>query len=114
MRQGRPGSGIPIERVQVNAYTIPTRTPEADGTLEWNKTTLVLVTAEAAGVSGTGYSYADVATAKLIEDTLVSEVLGRDAMAISDCWQAMVRRIRNLGRPGICSMAIAAEDNALL
>jgi L-alanine-DL-glutamate epimerase-like enolase superfamily enzyme len=40
-------------------------------------------------------------------------VEGRDAMAVSGAWQAMVHDIRNLGRPGICSMAIAAVDSAL-
>jgi hypothetical protein len=38
-----------IERIQVSAYTIPTRTPESDGTFEWDKTTLVLVEAFAGG-----------------------------------------------------------------
>jgi L-alanine-DL-glutamate epimerase-like enolase superfamily enzyme len=34
-------------------------------------------------------------------------------MAIPAAWTAMVRAIRNLGRPGIASMAIAAVDAAL-
>src|SRR5438105_62808 len=113
MRIAKPGSIARVERVEARAYSIPTRTPEADGTFSWDKTTLVLVNAEAGGVSGIGYSYADVATAKLIEETLATEVLGKDAMDVSACWHAMVRRIRNLGRPGICSMAISAVDNAL-
>jgi L-alanine-DL-glutamate epimerase-like enolase superfamily enzyme len=40
-------------------------------------------------------------------------VRGGDAMAIPTHWMAMVRAIRNLGRPGIASMAIAAVDTAL-
>jgi L-alanine-DL-glutamate epimerase-like enolase superfamily enzyme len=40
-------------------------------------------------------------------------VLGRDVRDSAGCWEAMVRRIRNLGRPGIASMAIAAIDIAL-
>lgn len=36
-------SGPKIEKVQVSAYTIPTAGPESDGTLEWDRTTLVLV-----------------------------------------------------------------------
>src|SRR5438067_9126765 len=113
MRIAKPGSIARVERIEARAYSIPTRTPEADGTLSWDKTTLVLVNAEAGGVSGIGHSYADVATAKLIEDTLAAEVIGRDAMDVNAGWHAMVRRIRNLGRPGICSMAISAVDNAL-
>src|SRR5207253_3468476 len=57
--------------------------------------------------------YADIATAKLIEDLLKRVVVGHDAMSIQSCWDAMVHSIRNLGRPGICSMAISAIDTAL-
>ena len=102
-----------IARMQVSAFTIPTATPESDGTLEWNATTLVLVEVEGGGKIGVGFTYADTATAKLIHDTLADIVTGRNAFAIGDCWNAMVAGIRNLGRPGISSMAIAAVDNAL-
>ncbi len=102
-----------ISGVQVSAFTIPTATPESDGTLEWNATTLVLVEIDGGGKTGIGFSYADTATAKLIHDTLANTVIGRNALAVGDCWNAMVTAIRNLGRPGISSMAIAAVDNAL-
>ena len=102
-----------IERLAVGAYTVPTASPESDGTLEWRATTLVLVEVTAADVTGVGFSYADTATARLVHDVLRDVVVGRDALAIADCWIAMVRAIRNLGRPGIASMAIAAVDNAL-
>ena len=102
-----------IACVRVSAFTIPTATPESDGTLEWNATTLVLVEIEGGGRTGIGFTYADTATAKLIHDTLASIVTGRNALDIGDCWNAQVAGIRNLGRPGICSMAIAAVDNAL-
>ena len=29
----------PIDRIEVGAYTIPTDSPESDGTLEWDETT---------------------------------------------------------------------------
>lgn len=60
-----------------------------------------------------GYSYADLGTAHLIKEMLVDIVVGRDAMAIPDCWLAMVETIRNMGRPGVASMAISAVDSAL-
>ncbi|HKW81375.1 MAG TPA: enolase C-terminal domain-like protein [Casimicrobiaceae bacterium] len=104
---------VPIEAVKASAYTIPTDAPESDGTLEWNSTTLVLVEASAGGMSGIGYSYADRATCTLIADRLAGVVAGGDAMNVVANWEAMVRSIRNLGRPGIASMAIAAVDNAL-
>lgn len=34
-------------------------------------------------------------------------------MAVAASWEAMVHRTRNLGRPGIASMAISAVDAAL-
>ena len=105
--------GVPIERIDVSAYTIPTDAPESDGTLEWQQTTLVLVQASAGGTTGIGYSYANRATAVLIGDTLADVVRGRDALDVAGAWDAMIAAIRNLGRPGISSMAIAAVDNAL-
>jgi L-alanine-DL-glutamate epimerase-like enolase superfamily enzyme len=87
--------------------------PEPDGTLAWDSTTLVLVEVTAGNVQGLGYTYADTATAQLIKNTLAEIVLGRDAMAVPGTWAVMVRAIRNLGRPGIASLVIAAVDAAL-
>lgn len=106
-------SEVPVRHLQVSAYTIPTDFPESDGTYTWNKTTIVLVEAYAGDKSGLGYTYADIATATLIKKLLADVVQGKDAMAVAGCWQAMVEAIRNLGRPGISSMAIAAVDTAL-
>lgn len=104
---------VPIQRIQVSAYTVPTDWPEADGTLEWDKTTIVIVQAIAGGKTGIGYTYADEAVATLIHTKLVKTVESHDAMSPPGAWHAMLRAIRNLGRPGICSMAIAAVDSAL-
>ena len=106
-------SNAAVTDISVSAFTIPTDAPEADGTYAWDRTTLVLVEATAAGKSGLGYTYADVATAQLIHDTLADIVRGRDAFAIPEIWAELVHSIRNLGRPGICSMAISAVDVAL-
>jgi L-alanine-DL-glutamate epimerase-like enolase superfamily enzyme len=103
----------PITHIDVGAYTVPTDAPEADGTFAWDTTTLVVVHAAAAGETGLGYTYADAATAKLIHDTLAEKVTGHNALDIPGAWHAMDHAIRNLGRPGICSMAIAAVDVAL-
>ena len=73
----------------------------------------MVVEVSAANKTGMGYAYADSATAKLINELLAKVVEGRDAMAIPANWLAMARSIRNLGRPGISSMAISAVDNAL-
>jgi L-alanine-DL-glutamate epimerase-like enolase superfamily enzyme len=102
-----------IEKVEVSCYTVPTETPESDGTLKWDKTTLVLVEATAGGRQGLGYSYADAATGKLIESLLADVVKGVSAFDVPGAHAAMLHQIRNLGRPGIASMAISAVDNAL-
>src|SRR5690348_3966575 len=111
MDGGRPTA--PIAAVAVEAFTVPTDAPESDGTLEWNATTLVVAHVDAAGRRGIGYTYADSATATLIRDKLAALLLGRDAWSVNARWIDMVRTIRNLGRPGICSMAISALDTAL-
>src|SRR5437588_12447155 len=102
-----------ISAVRVATYRIPTASPESDGTAKWDSTTLVTVHAEGGGAMGFGYTYADVATATLIDDRLKDIVIGRDPFAIDAAWAAMIRSIRNLGRRGIAAMAISAVDNAL-
>ena len=104
---------VPIERLAVSVFVVSTDFPEADGTLAWDKTTLVVVEATGGGKQGLGYTYADTATALLIKDFLTPIVIGSDAMAVAGTWAAMNQAIRNLGRPGIVSMAIAAIDSAL-
>ncbi len=106
-------SDTPIQSLRSSAYTVPTDFPEADGTFEWDKTTLVVAEVEAAGVRGLGYTYANIATAALIDEALRPVVIGNDAMDTPAVWSAMVRKVRNLGRSGLCSMAIAAVDSAL-
>ncbi len=102
-----------IRNIKASIYRIATDFPESDGTLEWDSTTLVLVEATAGNTTGLGYTYSDAATATVIQDVLAKVVEGCDAMDIPGCWVAMVRRIRNLGRPGISSTAISAVDFAL-
>jgi L-alanine-DL-glutamate epimerase-like enolase superfamily enzyme len=102
-----------ISDLSISVFEIPTDAPESDGTLQWNHTTMVLVEAHAADTCGLGYTYADRATAVLVQKLLSEIVRGRDAMDVSGNWREMVRAIRNLGRPGIASMATAAVDNAL-
>jgi L-alanine-DL-glutamate epimerase-like enolase superfamily enzyme len=109
----RRGEAVPLEKIDVSVYRIPTDFPEADGTFAWDATTMVVVEAHAGGRSGVGYTYSDAGTARLIKDTLADAVTGRDAMDVPACWAAMVHEIRNNGRPGISSTAIAAVDVAL-
>ncbi|MGE5110403.1 MAG: enolase C-terminal domain-like protein [Acidobacteriaceae bacterium] len=104
---------VSIDGVEVSAYKVPTDFPESDGTLKWDHTTMVLVHVSGGGRQGIGYTYADAATAKLVEEKLGKVVKGLDAMSPPAAYQEMWRQIRNLGRPGICSMAISAVDCAV-
>jgi L-alanine-DL-glutamate epimerase-like enolase superfamily enzyme len=104
---------IPITSTGVSVFTIPTDGPESDGTLEWTSTTIVVVEMEAGGVSGLGYTYGHKTIATLIADMLFPIVRDRDAMDVTGHWIAMTRAIRNQGRAGLASMAIAAGDAAL-
>jgi len=51
-------AGPAVTEVAAAAYVIPTDAPEADGTLAWDATTMVLATARAGGAKGIGWSYA--------------------------------------------------------
>jgi L-alanine-DL-glutamate epimerase-like enolase superfamily enzyme len=102
----------PIERVSAKAYKIPTESPESDGTLEWDHTTIVIAEVEAGGQTGLGYTYCLPVSAKLINFLLGPKLLGRDVFAIEANWSFMNDTVRNMGRPGICSSAISAIDVA--
>ena len=104
---------LTIDHLNVSAYTIPTDLPEGDGTLDWNSTTLVLVQAIGGSQTGIGYTYADTATARLIEDKLNPLVQGSDIGNIPRLWKQMAVHTRNLGHAGIVAMAISAVDTAL-
>ncbi len=112
-RTERPSAGPPIDRVDISTYVVPTATPESDGTLEWSATTVVVVEVAAGDRRGLGYTYGASAIATFVRDTLAPIVRGRDAFDVRASWQAMVRAVRNDGRPGLVSMAIAAVDVAL-
>ncbi|WP_083615072.1 enolase C-terminal domain-like protein [Paraburkholderia sp. SOS3] len=106
-------AAAPIARIAADAYTIPTDAPEADGTFEWNSTTLVVAEVEAAGVTGLGYTYSDASVATLIRHTLSDTLKGEDASDLPRLWLRMQQRVRNLGRDGIAATAISALDCAL-
>ncbi|HVZ88666.1 MAG TPA: enolase C-terminal domain-like protein [Polyangia bacterium] len=106
-------AGPAVEALQVSTYVVPTDAPESDGTLEWDRTTLVLVELSAGDARGIGYTYADAATAEVVRAHLSAVVVGQDVFATAAIYARMVQTIRNLGRPGIVSMAISAVDAAL-
>jgi L-alanine-DL-glutamate epimerase-like enolase superfamily enzyme len=106
-----PGPGV--EGLDAAVYVVPTDAPEADGTLAWDKTTLVLVTARAGGQQGIGWSYTAAAAAPVVTGILSDVVAGRSALDVAGANEAMTRALRNVGRPGIGAMALSAADIAL-
>ena len=110
---GSAQEGPPVTEVRAAAYTIPTEAPEADGTLSWDSTGLIVVTARAGDQQGLGWSYGSPVSAHLINVQLAGLVHGTSALDIAAASAAMNRAVRNLGREGIASIAISAVDIAL-
>jgi L-alanine-DL-glutamate epimerase-like enolase superfamily enzyme len=105
---------LQVRDLDVSVFVIPTERPESDGTLTWDQTAVAIVEPVLRnGVRGLGFAYGSVALAPLIRNHLAPHVQGCDVRDTTAAWEAMVRAIRNLGRPGLCSMAIAAVDIAL-
>jgi L-alanine-DL-glutamate epimerase-like enolase superfamily enzyme len=104
---------FPVECVTAAAYRIPTDAPEADGTITWTSTTMVVVRVHAGDQVGTGWTYGAAACRSLIEDNLAPIVKGRDALDVPGAYDAMCRGARNIGRLGIAACAISAVDVAL-
>ena len=103
----------PITDLKATAYTIPTDAPEADGTLSWNSTTMVVAQARCGAVVGTGWTYGSAAGAAVVNGKLADEVIGRSAFDVAGASDAMIKALRNVGRQGIGGQAISAADIAL-
>jgi L-alanine-DL-glutamate epimerase-like enolase superfamily enzyme len=102
-----------IDQMRVDAYTIPTDGLEADGTIEWNSTTIIVVRLQSGKIEGLGYCYAHPAAARVVVETLFPILENSDPLDIAKIWSAMVRSVRNAGRQGITASAISAVDIAL-
>jgi L-alanine-DL-glutamate epimerase-like enolase superfamily enzyme len=103
-----------VEAISATAYEIPTATDhEADGTLVWDSTSVVVVEVRADGRTGIGYTYCHPSAARVIESKLAEVVEGTDALMPEHCWARMQVQARQLGHAGIAAMAISAVDVAL-
>lgn len=109
----RHDQSVPIQRCSVSSYTIPTDFPESDGTLTWDRTTIVVIALEGADKRGIGYTYADSAAGQIVHRVLQPIISGADALSPAAVYMEMWRQVRNLGRPGLCSAAISAVDCAV-
>jgi L-alanine-DL-glutamate epimerase-like enolase superfamily enzyme len=102
-----------IDRVCAAAYRIPTDKPEADGTLAWISTTLIVAYVSAGNRRGLGVTYGHASVVAVIDELLASAIADHDCFDINGCWIAMQRAVRNVGRSGIAGCAISAVDLAL-
>ncbi len=102
-----------IEELAVSVYTVPTEAPESDGTFTWSATTVVVAEPSAGSTRGVGFTYGSPACATVIDSHLRPVIVGADAMDIAAAWRQMVAAVRNIGRTGVASAAIAAVDIAL-
>jgi L-alanine-DL-glutamate epimerase-like enolase superfamily enzyme len=102
-----------VDRLDVSTYVVPLDEPESDGTFTWTSTTVVVVELTATdGTTGIGWTYATPACAPIVRDVLSPSVIAVDALDPPRMWREMVASIRNIGRAGVASMAIAAVDIA--
>ena len=106
-------SGARIDGVRAMAFRIPTDRPEADGTISWDSTTLVLVEVSGGGRIGLGYTYASASLVGLIRGKLAAAVTGLDALHPPAAYAAMMGAARNLGQGGLAATAISALDSAI-
>jgi L-alanine-DL-glutamate epimerase-like enolase superfamily enzyme len=102
-----------VTALDVSAFRVPLDQPESDGTLTWDHTGVVVVEPTVEGVRGLGYTYGGAATAQFVRDVLEPVLTKTDVFDVGGAWRAMVAAIRNHGRPGVASSAIAAVDLAL-
>lgn len=102
-----------ISAVRCRVYKVPTDQPEADGTLEWYDTTMILVEVSADGVTGIGWTYEGPGCHDIVDGIFSPLVVGANTMNIPGINESTVRACRNLGRPGAASCAISACDTAI-
>jgi L-alanine-DL-glutamate epimerase-like enolase superfamily enzyme len=102
-----------ITSATVRMYRVPTDAPEADGTISWDSSTMVLVQLQSGSITGIGYTYADASTGQAVHTLLDKVVKGKDAWAHAAIVSDMRGRVRNSGETGVTAMAISAIDNAL-
>lgn len=102
-----------IDSVDARVYTVPTDEPEADGTIAWDSTTMVLVQVRSGSTVGTGWTYGAAQCGAVVTDTLAPLIVGTSALDVGARFVAMVTAVRNSGRQGAIGYAISAVDIAL-
>jgi L-alanine-DL-glutamate epimerase-like enolase superfamily enzyme len=108
-----------IQNIETRLFAIPLPEVLSDAK-HGDHTHFELITATARldnGLEGTGYTYTGGrgghAILAMIEHDLTPTLIGRDAAAVEDLYDAMQWHIHYVGRGGIASFAISAIDIAL-
>ncbi|MEU8887995.1 enolase C-terminal domain-like protein [Streptomyces sp. NPDC048442] len=110
----RNSAQLPLEQLEVSCFLVPTDAPEADGTLSWETTPVVVAEARTTDTTyGTGWTYAPAAAGALIVQELAPLVLGLDVFDVPAAHRTMCRALRNYAVPGLTSAAVSAVDIAL-
>jgi L-alanine-DL-glutamate epimerase-like enolase superfamily enzyme len=105
---------VKLDALETTVLRIPTDRPEADGTLAWDSTTVVIVEVRSdAGGHGVGWTYASQAAAAIVSEILEPAIRELPLEDVRGAWRAMVAAVRNVGRQGIAATAISAVDVAL-
>ena len=97
-------AGALIGEFSVSAYSVPTESPESDGTAEWSETTAIIVQLRSAGTTGLGYSYGSSAAATLLSGELHLNVIGKDVLDGPAIRASLIGAVRNAGRGGRSSL----------
>jgi L-alanine-DL-glutamate epimerase-like enolase superfamily enzyme len=95
------------------AYTIPTDAPEADGTIAWNSTTIIVVELHAEDKAGIGYTYGHRSTAIVARELIDKHCVHKNPLETGAIFAAMRASQRNYGAEGIGATALSAVDIAL-
>ncbi|MGH9128090.1 MAG: enolase C-terminal domain-like protein [Acidimicrobiales bacterium] len=103
---------LQISSVEASTYEVPTEAPEADGTLAWDYTTIVVAEVSSGGHTGLGYTYAGPGCAAVIREKLSPLCVNSAALDLPALNERMTRECRNLGHPGVVASAISAVDTA--
>ncbi|WP_263357260.1 enolase C-terminal domain-like protein [Acidicapsa ligni] len=102
-----------IRQGTARAYTIPTDAPEADGTIAWNSTTIIVVELHAEDAIGLGYTYGHKSAATIARELIEKHCLGNDSFNTNAMFEAMRSSQRNYGSEGNGATALSAVDIAL-
>jgi L-alanine-DL-glutamate epimerase-like enolase superfamily enzyme len=102
-----------IDSGSARAYTIPTDAEEADGTMTWSSTTLIVVELHAGDVDGLGYSYSHKTAAVVAAELIQKHCVQKSPFDTNLLFGSMRASQRNYGSGGIGATALSAVDIAL-